>query len=364
MYGKRQDALHYAGDVSERAAKIWEILTPDIEGVKSICAVRAQFESVIFRLGKFFAALIFVESSSATSNTGRLNSENEVIVILTVEIRRQTVLSCKTVVDKVVFLLMSHRITERGCYYVPTAFSELVNNSVAEIHGVDGVVRTECGSIVVENHCLTLVMGVILAELSHESRNLPLIFHIERFEDIESAKAFIGLSGHNPVDIGVIVHTDADWSISVKIAVGPAVESFGLKVESESVEVFKITVVILMVLFHGGVETIAGNTDFLAHYRGLKRERCKVTFHVPKVLFAQELDVLNRGIFPVVCGDRAELIDVGVKAAKVAPEIRGRLDALFSQFENLLLLAPLLINAALDCPDDFRIHLFLIFEEP
>ena len=106
MYGKRQDVLHDARNVDERATEVWEILAPDIESIESIGAVRAVFEQVFLGFGEFLTGLVFTETVAAAFHSCRLNSEDKVIVILAVEVWGETVLSGETAVDQVVLLIM------------------------------------------------------------------------------------------------------------------------------------------------------------------------------------------------------------------------------------------------------------------
>lgn len=193
-----------------------------------------------------------------------------------------------------VFFLMTHRIAERSGHNAPPVFLELIDDCMAEVYRIDGIIGAERGSVIVKHHRLARMMCIILAKLRYESRNLTLVFNIERFEDIKTAKTLIGLSGYNPVYICIVIHADAKRTQSVEVAVGAAVHRLGLKVKADGIKVLEITRVILVVLFHGRIETVARNTYLLAHDTGLERERRKVALHVAKVLLSQKLHVLDR----------------------------------------------------------------------
>lgn len=70
MYDKRQEGLHDARNVDERATEIGEILATYIESIESIGAVGSQLKAVILCLGKFLAGLILVEAVTASCNAG------------------------------------------------------------------------------------------------------------------------------------------------------------------------------------------------------------------------------------------------------------------------------------------------------
>ena len=86
---------------------------------------------------------------------------------------------------------------------------------------------------------------VVSAEVADEGRDFAVIFDIERFYDIEAVAA--GLAGDDPVDVGVVVHTDADWGVGVEVEVNAGVEGVGVGGISEGVEI----VVVVGVVFVG-----------------------------------------------------------------------------------------------------------------
>ena len=82
----------------------------------------------------------------------------------------------------------------------------------------------------------------------NKSWDFTLEFDIKRLYDVQSSA--IRLTGNNPVDIGVVVHTNADWSIRIDISVSTAVEQAGIKVIAERIEVSEIRGVVFMTFFH------------------------------------------------------------------------------------------------------------------
>ena len=109
---------------------------------------------------------------------------------------------------------------------------------------------------------------IVGAEIGDECRDFALEFHIERFEDVQAVGT--RLTAHNPVDIGVVVHTNAKRlhrvDVRVRATVERAVERGELVVGvdgveillrltddfviAERVEVVKIRRIIFMVLLH------------------------------------------------------------------------------------------------------------------
>lgn len=79
---------------------IWEFFAADVEGIKSVGAVGAVFEQVFFRLGKFLAGFVLVEAVVTSGDTGGLDGEYNVVVVLAVEERYEALLAGKGLVDE------------------------------------------------------------------------------------------------------------------------------------------------------------------------------------------------------------------------------------------------------------------------
>ena len=91
---------------------LWELLAADIERIEGIGAVGAVFEKVFFGLWLLLHRLVFAEAVAPSLHSCRLDSEDQVIVVLAVEVRHQALLSGKTLIDEKVFLIVSHRVAE------------------------------------------------------------------------------------------------------------------------------------------------------------------------------------------------------------------------------------------------------------
>ena len=108
-------------------------------------------------------------------------------------------LSGKGVVDEKILLVVVHRVSEVHGLDVPAVPLELLNHIIVEVLVIDGIVGAEGRCIVIIDHGLVAVRGVIAAEVLDESRYLTLELDVEGFDYIEAAVAW--LPGNNPVGI-------------------------------------------------------------------------------------------------------------------------------------------------------------------
>ncbi|MBQ8694209.1 MAG: hypothetical protein IJ513_01025 [Bacteroidaceae bacterium] len=112
---------------------------------------------------------------------------------------------------------MSHRIAKIDIFHLPASLLKLVADHPMKVLLIDGIVRAKCCGVIVVNHCLVLVVHIVIAELFNECRDFPLKLHIKGFYDVEPTT--FGLSCHNPIYICIVVHTDADRCKGINIAV-------------------------------------------------------------------------------------------------------------------------------------------------
>lgn len=66
---------------------LWKLFAAEIEGVEGIGAVGAVFEEVFFGLRLLFHGLVLAEAVASSLHSYGLDSEDEVIVVLAVEVR-------------------------------------------------------------------------------------------------------------------------------------------------------------------------------------------------------------------------------------------------------------------------------------
>ena len=187
---------------------LWKLLAADIEGVEGIGAVGTMFEKVFFGLRLLLHRLVFTEAVATSLHSCGLDGEDEVIVVLAVEVRHQSLLPGKALVDEKILFIMSHRVAEVHVDDLPAVAFKLVDNHPMEVLVVHGIVRAEGGSIIVVDDRLVWVWCVIGAEVGNERRDFALELHIERFKDVQTVGT--RLTAHNPVDIGVVVHANAE----------------------------------------------------------------------------------------------------------------------------------------------------------
>ena len=201
---------------------LWELLAADVEGVEGIGAVGTVFEKVFFGLGLLLHTFVFAEAVAPSLHSCGLDGQDKVIVVLAVEVRHQALLPGKALVDEKIFLIVSHRVAEIHVNDLPSVALELMDYHPVEVLVVHGVVRVESSGIVVVDDRLVRVRCVIGAEVGDERRDFALELHIERFEDVQAVGT--RLTAHNPVDVSIVVHTDADRLHRVDVRVRATIE--------------------------------------------------------------------------------------------------------------------------------------------
>jgi len=352
---------HTAG-VNTEGVAVRELLAADVEGVESVRAVGAVLQQVFLGLSEFLAALVLAETVAAAHHACRLDGENEVIIVLAVEHRHEPLFAGKALVDEQVLLVVAHGVPQVDVFDLPAVPLELVAHHPVEVLFVDGIVAAQGGTVVVIDNDLGLVVGIVAAEVVNQRRDLALELRVEGLDDVQPPP--VGLARHDPVDVGIVVHADADRGEGVDVLVGPAVQlAFG-EVIAETVEVVEVAGVIFVALTHRGVEAVFGNAYALTKDRGLERLGREVALHLLDVRLAEQLEVLDRGVLLVVHGHGAHLVEVRVQAAQVGLEVTGYLDAPFPHGTDALLQVPYLIDGALDRLDEVNVHLVLIVQEP
>ena len=247
---------------------LWKLLATDIEGVEGIGAVGTMFEKVFFGLRLLLHGFVLAEAVATSLHSCGLNGEDKVIVVLAVEVRHEALLPCKTLIDEKVFLIVSHRVAEVHVNDLPSVALKLMDYHPVEVLVVHGIVRAEGSGIVVVDDRLVRVWSVVGAEIGDECRDFALEFHIERFEDVQAVGT--RLTAHNPVDISIVVHANAERLHRVDVRVRATVERAvergelvvgvdGVKillrllddvVVAERVEVVEIRCIIFVVLLH------------------------------------------------------------------------------------------------------------------
>ena len=78
---------------------LWEFLATDKESVESIGTIGAVLEGIFLGIGVFLSVLVFAEPESAATDTGTLQGENEVVVVLSIEERSEALFFSKGLIN-------------------------------------------------------------------------------------------------------------------------------------------------------------------------------------------------------------------------------------------------------------------------
>ena len=151
-----------------------ELLTADIQRIECVGAIGTMLQQVLFGFRLLLHRLVLMEAVASAFDTGRLDSEDEIIVILAVEERHKALLTSKALVDEQVLLIVAHRVAQVHILYLPPVALKLMDDDIAEVLVVDGIVRAERRGVVVEDDRLVLMISVIGAEIIDQGGNLTL----------------------------------------------------------------------------------------------------------------------------------------------------------------------------------------------
>ena len=206
------------------------------------------------------------------------------------------------------------------------------------------------------------MMHVVGAELAHQLRQLPFILHIEGLQHEQFSLS--RLSGNNPVDVGVIIHPDADGRIRIHVPVGTAVQCRRVGVPAQRVEIFKVARVILVALTHRRVEAVLGDAYALAQDRCPECQRRQVALHLLDVVLAQQLQILDRGVFLIIDGHAAHAVQVTVQQPQPSLQVARNGFACSMHLADPLLRVPDFPKRALDGLYQFQVHFLAVVEEP
>ena len=151
-----------------------ELLAADIEGIEGIGAVGTVFEKVFFGLRLLFHRLVFAEAVAPSLHSCGLDGEDKVIVVLAVEVRYQSLLPGKALVDEKIFLIVSHRVAEIHVNDLPSVALELMYYHPVKVLVIHGIVRAKsCGIVVVDDR-LVRMRRVVGAEAGNKAKPLEI----------------------------------------------------------------------------------------------------------------------------------------------------------------------------------------------
>ncbi len=117
-----------------------EFLATDVKSIESIGAVCAVFEEIFLGLRVLLHGLVLSEAVAPAFDTGRLDGQYQVIIVLSVEERHEPLLAGESLVDEEVLLIMAHRVTEIDVIDLPSMALKLVNDDIAKVLVVHGIV--------------------------------------------------------------------------------------------------------------------------------------------------------------------------------------------------------------------------------
>ncbi len=129
FYSRHATHIHH----SSRVFTLGEFFTPDEQGIEGICAFGTVFKEIFFRFCQLLTSFVLVEAIAPTSNPSSLNSENQVIVILAIKERHETLLPSESLVDEQVLLIVPHRIPEVHVLHLPSMPFKLMDDNPSEI---------------------------------------------------------------------------------------------------------------------------------------------------------------------------------------------------------------------------------------
>ena len=173
-----------SGVIYARNDLLRELFAPNVQCIKGICAICTVFEEVFLGLGQLLAGLVFVEAVASIEYSGRLNGEDKIIVILTIEKRHETLLALEGLVDEQVLLIVAHGVAQIDILDLPAVTFKLVNDYPPKILCINGIVASERGCIVVENDRFVTMFRIVIAEVIDERRKLSFKLDVEGFQHI------------------------------------------------------------------------------------------------------------------------------------------------------------------------------------
>ena len=198
-----------------------KLLTPNVQRIKSICAIGTMLQQVLLRFRILLCGLVFAKAIATTFHTCRLYSKNKIIVVLTVEIRHQALLASKSLIDEQVLFIMAHGVAKIHILHTPAVAFKFMHNYPMKVLVIHDIVRAKSGSIIVIDDTMVGMGRIVGAKVCNERRDFALKFYVERFEHILAVAA--RLTAHNPVDIGIVVHANTKRSHRVKVGIDAAI---------------------------------------------------------------------------------------------------------------------------------------------
>lgn len=175
-----------------------------------------MLEQVFLRFGEFLAALVFTKTVSAAADPCGLQGKDQVFVVLPIEKRHELAATGENLVNLEVLLVVLHGVADIDIVHPPAVSLKLMDNDPTKILLIDGIFRTEGGSVVIEKDRLVLMVLVVGAEVVNQGGDFALKLGVERLDDI---KSFCDrLPCDYPVDIGVVVPAEMGHTLLAEFA--------------------------------------------------------------------------------------------------------------------------------------------------
>ena len=122
---------------------------------------------------------------------------------------------------------MIHRLPDVDALHASFAFSERLFDDAAKVDIIDGVIRTDCRAIVVENHLLVRSALVVVAKIIDEFDQFTLVLDEKALDRVHSSHVLVHLSHHQPVDVSVEVECNAKRCVRYEVVVHSAIACLG-----------------------------------------------------------------------------------------------------------------------------------------
>lgn len=161
----------------------WKFLTADTQGIKRIGAIGTPFKPVLLRFRQLLTPFVL----APIVHTCRLDGYQQIFIILLVKERYKIRLSGQHAVNQQIFLNVTHRLAYMHFIHLPATLAELMRNNPPEILIIDCIIGTQCRTVIVKHHLLTLVMPVISTKIIHQFRQLTFVLYKEGLEHSQLA---------------------------------------------------------------------------------------------------------------------------------------------------------------------------------
>lgn len=116
---KRNFQLGNSADNDRRKVILRELGAADVEGIESVRAICAVLQEVFFCFGKFLSAFVLAEAVPATRNACRLECQDKIFIVLSVDERHEFPATGKGFVYLKILLVVLHRVADIDILYLP-----------------------------------------------------------------------------------------------------------------------------------------------------------------------------------------------------------------------------------------------------